>query len=137
MAKVLAESTRLTSRASSHPLPIITDSSPLADFQGTQKGSQELRYTCMIDGIPLKENAVTAQILEALTKAVKVVKGYTPSFGSRACALITFRCHCGKRGGHKFVPNYCRSQGTRNSDHGGSGLQGNYAKPSSKTSKEM
>jgi len=29
----------------------------------------------MIDGIPLQENAVTAKILDALTKAVEVVKG--------------------------------------------------------------
>jgi len=29
----------------------------------------------MIDGIPLQENAVTAKILDALTKAVEVVHG--------------------------------------------------------------
>ena len=58
-----------------HPLPIIKHSSLFADVEGTQRGSQELRDTCMIDGIPLQENAVTAKILDALTKAVEVVKG--------------------------------------------------------------
>jgi len=75
MAKILAESTRLTLTVRSHPLPINKDSSLLADFQGTQKGSQEIRDTCMIDGISLQENAVTAKIRDTLTKAVEVVKG--------------------------------------------------------------
>ena len=62
-------------RLGGHSLPIIKDSFLLADFQGTQRGSQELRDTCMIDGILLQANAVTAKILDVLTKAVEVVKG--------------------------------------------------------------
>ena len=45
IAKVLAEFTRLTSAERGHSFPIIKDSSILADFQGTQGGSQELRDT--------------------------------------------------------------------------------------------
>ena len=62
MAKILAESTRLTSVVSSHPLPIIKDFSFLAVLRATQRGNQELRDTCIIDGIPLEEDVVTAKI---------------------------------------------------------------------------
>jgi len=58
MAKILAESTRLTSVVSSHPLPIIKDSSLLADLQATQRGSQEIHDTSIINGIPFQEDAV-------------------------------------------------------------------------------
>jgi len=74
MAKMLAESTRLP-LVSSHPLSIIKDSSLLAGLRATQRGSQELRDTCMIDGIPLQEDTATAKILDDLTKAPEVTKG--------------------------------------------------------------
>jgi len=45
----------------------------------------------------------------------------------RARTIITPRDHSVKRGGNNFVSNYGRSQGTRDSDHSGSGLQCNYA----------
>ena len=75
MGKILAEFTRLTSVVSGHTLPIIKDSSLLVELSATQRGIQELRYTCRIDGIPLQEEAVTIKILETLTKAVEVTKG--------------------------------------------------------------
>ena len=70
MAKVLAESTRLISAVRGHSLAIIKYSSLLADFQATQRGSQEIRDTCTIDGIS-QDNVVTAKILDALYKAVE------------------------------------------------------------------
>jgi len=79
----------------------------------------------MIDGIPLRENAVTAKILEALTKAVEVIKGILLRLEeghAQSSPLVN-----PKRGGYNFVQNYCRSQGTQDSDHIGSRLQGNYA----------
>ena len=133
IAKVLAESTRLTSAVRSHSLPIIKNPSLRSGFQGTQRGNQDLRDTCMIDGIPLQENAVTARILNALTDAAEVDKRIFLG----ACTMITPRDHSVKRGGNNLIPNHCRSEGTRDSDHGGSGLQGYHAQPSSKTSKEM
>jgi len=75
MTKILAESTRLTYVVSGHPLPIIKDSCLLAGLRDIQRGSQELRDTCMIDGIPLQEDAVAARILDALTKAAEVTNG--------------------------------------------------------------
>jgi len=75
MTKILVESTRLTNVVSDHPLPIIKNSPLLAGLRAIQRGSQELRDTCMIDGIPLQEDAVTVRILDALTKAAKVTKG--------------------------------------------------------------
>jgi len=75
MEKILAESTRLTSVVSVHPLPIVKDSSLLVELSATQRGIQELRDICRIDGIPLQEEAVTIKILETLTKAVEVTKG--------------------------------------------------------------
>jgi len=73
--KILAEFTRLNTVVSSHPLPIIKDSSLLVELSATQRGIQELRDTCRIDDIPLQEEAVTVKILEALTKVVEVTKG--------------------------------------------------------------
>jgi len=70
MTKILAESSRLTFVVSGHPLPIINSS-----LLAVQRGSQELRDTCMIDGTPLQEDTVTARILDALTKAAEVTKG--------------------------------------------------------------
>ena len=75
MTKILVESTRLTNVVSGHPLLSIKNSSLLAGLRAIQKGSQELCDTCMIDGIPLQEDAVTARILDALTKAAEVTKG--------------------------------------------------------------
>jgi hypothetical protein len=74
MEKILAEFTRLTFVVSGHPLPIIRNSSLLVELSATQRGIQELRDICRIDGIPLQEEAVTIKILEALTKAVEVTK---------------------------------------------------------------
>jgi hypothetical protein len=57
-----------------HPLPIIKNSSLLVKLSALQKGVQELRNTCKIDGVPLQEESVTGIILEALTKAVEVIE---------------------------------------------------------------
>jgi len=75
MTTILAESIRLTNVVSSHPLPIIKNSSLLAGLRAIQRGRQELRDTCMINGIPLQEDAVTARIHVAHTKAAEVTKG--------------------------------------------------------------
>jgi len=56
------------------PLPNIKNSSLLVELSAMQKGVQELRNTCKIDGIPLQEESVTGIILEALTKAVEVTE---------------------------------------------------------------
>jgi len=55
-----------------HPLPNIKNSSLLVELSAMQRGVQELRDTCTIDGIPLQKESVTGIILEALTKAVEV-----------------------------------------------------------------
>ena len=60
---------------SDHLLPIIKNSPLLAGLRVIQRGSQELRDTCMINGIPLQEDAVKAKILDALIKAAKLTKG--------------------------------------------------------------
>jgi len=75
MGKILVEFTRLTSVVSGHTLPIIKDSSLLVELSATQRGIQELRDICRIDGIPLQEEVVTVKILDALTKAVEVTEG--------------------------------------------------------------
>jgi len=101
---LLPVSSRLTSVVSSHPLPIIEDSSLLAGLRATRRGSQVLRDTCMINGISLQEGAVTAKILDALTKAAKVTRGILLLF-------ITLCDHSGRQGSPKSVPNHCSSQG--------------------------
>jgi len=74
LGKIQAEFTRLTSVVGGHPLPIIKNSSLLVELSAMQRGVQELRDTCRIDGIPLQEESATGRILEALTKAVEVTK---------------------------------------------------------------
>jgi len=95
LGKTPAEFTRLTSMVSGHPLPIIKKSSLLVELSATQRGIQELRDTCRIDGIPLQEESVTGRILEALTKAVETTKrillwleeGHAPPLPSTTAAV--------------------------------------------------
>ena len=78
-----------------HPLPIIKNFSLLFELSVMQRGVQELRDTCRIDGIPLQEESATGRILEALTKAVEVTKrillqleeGYTPPLPCTTAAV--------------------------------------------------
>jgi len=74
LVKIQAEFTRLTSVVGGHPLPSIKNSSLLVELSAMQRGVQELRDTCKIDGIPLQEESMTGIILEALTKAVEVTE---------------------------------------------------------------
>jgi len=111
LRKILAEFTRLTSVLNSHPLPIFKNSSLLVELSATQRGIQELRDICRIDGIPLQEESVTVRILEALTKAVEVTKrillrleeGHAPPLPSTTAAE--------KRSSPKSVPNQRSPQG--------------------------
>jgi len=57
MGKIQAELTRLTSVVSGHPLPIVKNSSLLVELAALQRGVQELRDTCTVDGIPLQEES--------------------------------------------------------------------------------
>jgi len=68
------ELTRLTSVVSGHPLPIVKDSSLLVELAALQRGVQELRDTCTVDGVPLQEESTTNTILQALTKAVEATQ---------------------------------------------------------------
>jgi len=74
LGKIQVELTRLTSVVSSHPLPIVKNSSLLVELAALQRGVQELRNTCTVDGIPLQEESTTNKILQALTKAVKATQ---------------------------------------------------------------
>jgi len=67
---------RLTLVVSSHPLPIVKNSSLLVKLAALQRAVQELRDTCTVavDGIPLQEESTTNTILQALTKAVEATQ---------------------------------------------------------------
>jgi len=93
LGKIQAEFTRITSVVGGHPLPNIKNSS--SQLSAMQRGVQELRDTCRIDGIPLQEESATGRILEALTKAIEVTKrillqleeGHTPPLPSTTAAV--------------------------------------------------
>jgi len=76
LGKIQAEFTRLTSVVGGHPLPIVKNSSLLVELSvaALQRGVQELRDTCKIDGIPFQEESATDIILETLTKAVEATQ---------------------------------------------------------------
>jgi len=57
-----------------HPLQIVKNSSLLVELSALQRGVQELRDTCTVDGIPLQEESATDIILQALTKAVEATQ---------------------------------------------------------------
>jgi len=74
LGKIQVELTRLTSVVSGHPLPIVKNSFLLVELAALQRGAQELRDTCTVDGIPLQEESTMNTILQALTKVVEATQ---------------------------------------------------------------
>jgi len=74
LGKIQMELTRLTLVVSGHPLLIVKNSSLLVELEALQRGVQELRDTCTVDGVPLQEESTTNTILQALTTVVEATQ---------------------------------------------------------------